>query len=569
MGRILQPRRDKKSGIYYFVRDVPKDIKELVGKTKFKRSLGTKDLSEAIPKFHEEYQQTEIQIKMARDYLANGYRLSPKDIQILAERFLASELNKYENERNFSKDELLRVVALASAVTQYRTPEAHEKRLDALGTYADELLRHNNLTISRESEDYYELLIAMAQRSIDLSIRVGERRAGDWSKQPDSIKDQKLSVKPITEPVKKDVLTITKLFEQYSEYQLRINDGNEITIKNRLADYSSAVKRFAELYPDIDVTTIGRQDTMAFKEVLLKLPSTSKHSITKLSLAKQVEIAKSQSMKLLSTATVRKQLNAISAVFQYAYDQLLIDLNPAHGLTKDLKKVQVKDVSVDKGYSKADLSKIFNSDLMIGKHLPQVADYGVAPIWLPILCYYTGARIEEMAQLGVNDLGFSDSSIYYLSINADGEDKTVKNVGSVRHIPLHQDLLELGFVEYVNSLPKGGRIFPKLKINNRGKYSRNISKWLENYFRGKLNTDPDVSPMHGFRHTFKTLARDAGIPKDISDELNGHSSGGVSQTYGKYSLELLQGELNKLPSIDNPDLLAGKVKVGELLLNEK
>lgn len=42
--------------------------------------------------------------------------------------------------------------------------------------------------------------------------------------------------------------------------------------------------------------------------------------------------------------------------------------------------------------------------------------YGMACYWVPLLCRYTGARLEEMSQLHKSDVSQSDSGIHYLNM---------------------------------------------------------------------------------------------------------------------------------------------------------
>lgn len=58
-----------------------------------------------------------------------------------------------------------------------------------------------------------------------------------------------------------------------------------------------------------------------------------------------------------------------------------------------------------------------------------------------------------------------------------------------------------------------------------------------------------MSPSHGFRHSFKTMCRQAGIPEEIHDAMTGHDDGAVSRHYGERHLLKIQYEqLGRLPS---------------------
>ncbi|MFK3906674.1 hypothetical protein ACI2KD_01230 [Pseudomonas monteilii] len=105
-----------------------------------------------------------------------------------------------------------------------------------------------------------------------------------------------------------------------------------------------------------------------------------------------------------------------------------------------------------------------------GTYTPPRAEYGQAMYWLPLLMAYSGARREEVAQLLVSDVGqCPDTGIWFTDFKP-GDGKSVKTSSSRRRIPLYDDLLELGFVAYVQALPGSGRVFPKLKESKMSGY---------------------------------------------------------------------------------------------------
>ena len=162
---------------------------------------------------------------------------------------------------------------------------------------------------------------------------------------------------------------------------------------------------------------------------------------------------------------------------------------------------------------------------------------------------YTGARREELAQLLVADVRQDDDSgIWYLSI-APGEGKTVKTLSSRRKVPLHADLLALGFIDYRNSLTASGRLFPKLEEHPDNGYGHAVGKAWAKYLKEVVKLDSQASPSHGFRHTFKTLCREVGIETAVSDWITGHAAPNVGATYGSNPLCRMASELEKFPSI--------------------
>jgi len=372
---------------------------------------------------------------------------------------------------------------------------------------------------------------------------------GDYdSSQLLPIAKQSLS-KSATEPTTvKSVHTIEAVFAEYEESLRLHNQGREKTIDKTLKDYGVVVKRFSEVFPNKPVTDVTRQDVDTFRTLLLKMPTRPKRNISCLSVHQQIQKADEQGLPRLSPSTVKKQLMALSAVFEFAKEQYIIEVNPVHGSTKRLSSSIERRKGSDKQYNSRDLEVIFSSPIYTSGFRGQQSKYGEAVYWLPLLAYYTGCRAEELAQLYVSDIRETDG-VHYLSIEAGAPDKSVKNAGSTRYVPLHKDLITLGFLSYLESLESSGRLFPKLKRIGDGRYAFRVGDWLADYFRGKLDVAHEVKALHAFRHTFKTQARLAGIPKDVADIINGHSSGDVSGSYGEYPLSMLKEALDKIPSV--------------------
>ena len=82
--------------------------------------------------------------------------------------------------------------------------------------------------------------------------------------------------------------------------------------------------------------------------------------------------------------------------------------------------------------------------------------------WIPLLGLYTGARLEEIAQLYVEDIKLIEG-VHSLDFIENKPDKSVKP-GAERVVPLHDFLVQdLKFIGYIKSLPQDGRVFPALK----------------------------------------------------------------------------------------------------------
>ena len=108
-------------------------------------------------------------------------------------------------------------------------------------------------------------------------------------------------------------------------------------------------------------------------------------------------------------------------------------------------------------------------------------------------------------------------------------------------------MLELGFMDYVEHMRKLGSfaLFPDIKPDNKGVAGGNFSKWWNGYLR-RVGIKRRGVDWVSFRHTLKTWMREAEVPQDVQDYLQGHTAERVAQGYGRFTPKTLLAELTKL-----------------------
>jgi integrase len=93
-------------------------------------------------------------------------------------------------------------------------------------------------------------------------------------------------------------------------------------------------------------------------------------------------------------------------------------------------------------------------------------------------------------------------------------------------------------------------VFPKLEPAAKGFYGANFGRRWAAYLRDTIRLDSPARPSHGFRHTFKTLCREAGIPEDVHDAITGHIGGsGVARGYGVMPLVSMAEQIKRFPAV--------------------
>ena len=165
--------------------------------------------------------------------------------------------------------------------------------------------------------------------------------------------------------------------------------------------------------------------------------------------------------------------------------------------------------------------------------------------WLPLLGHLTGARLEELAQLRPEDVRLEP--VPHLILTEEGEGQSVKTGGSRRAVPVHPELVRLGFLRFAADRRAAGAawLFPELTVSPDGRRSAAWSKWWGR-FTAKLGLADPRLVFHSWRHSFKSACRAAAIPEDVHDGLTGHAGGGVGRRYGARELLVLAREMARI-----------------------
>lgn len=228
----------------------------------------------------------------------------------------------------------------------------------------------------------------------------------------------------------------------------------------------------------------------------------------------------------LSATTVANRLGMLKSFFRVAVDYECLSGNPAERIALPRQPRTKARVA----FAADDLNRLFRSPIYTEAFRP-LGGGREAAFWLPLLALFTGARIEELAQIRVADIRHAPGLGHFLDIH-DGENGQLKNLASRRRIPLHRELLACGFLDYANSVRRPGFLFPDLKPNPRGKRGGYFSNFFSGHLRRQIGITDRRKVFHSFRHTFKDICRAVGIDEEVHDALTGHSRPGASRGYG-------------------------------------
>lgn len=296
-----------------------------------------------------------------------------------------------------------------------------------------------------------------------------------------------------------------------------------------IASFQMTIRRFVELFGDLDVSQITKRQVAEFKDVLLKIPAKLKPSERLLAVQEVLKLyEKRGDVPRLSAATINnKHLAALSVALRWASDNGYVD----QVVSREVRaKAGAKTAKASRlPYTVEDLKAIFSLPVFVNGER-SAAGAGEAAIWLPILALYSGARLNELGTLRLGDI-ISEDGIDALRI------RTGKTVNAVRKIPIHDEVKRLGFMRYVEGRRKSGAgpneaVFPFIRADTtKGKKPTSpFSNW---WGREARKAVPELNKsFHSFRHTAKRALRNAGVDKTLRDAVMGHEADDVAEAYG-------------------------------------
>lgn len=284
--------------------------------------------------------------------------------------------------------------------------------------------------------------------------------------------------------------------------------------------------------------------------------------------------------KQIHPKTAKKTVQHLAALHAFAFRKGLTTVGPdaPDRPLFDLAPAGVEEKQ--RAFTRSDLEAIFSGYLYTKDAIENSRSLFPYQFWLPLLGLYTGGRLNELCQLYTEDVSLRDADgapegIWTLDIADDPQDKplprSLKNNSSRRILPIHSDLIRMGFLDFVEQARAEGRE----KLFSDGLTYKVKSGWgamASTFFcrmpapstpaRGYLafvgvrkrdaSGETDGKNFHSFRHTFVDMTRNAGAETYlVAPDLTGHSrkrDEGSLTSYGNgFALAKKVAALESLP----------------------
>jgi len=239
----------------------------------------------------------------------------------------------------------------------------------------------------------------------------------------------------------------------------------------------------------------------------------------------------------LNLQTVKKKVALLRAVFAAAIEEKVVStrVNP-FGLVKVRisKKHRMLAKEARQPFEMEQLNAIFRTPVYLAGDRPGKGG-GDAAYWIPLIALTTGARLEEIGQLFVKDVCHRSGRLWIRFTELD-ETQFVKNESALREVPVHPELLKIGFKAFVNTMREQGheRLFPLLRLNKYQQYTAIFSTWFNEYLDEHVTSDSRYT-FHSFRHNMKDFGIESGVSAPLLDNFMGHSLEGMTDRYGRKS----------------------------------
>ena len=328
-----------------------------------------------------------------------------------------------------------------------------------------------------------------------------------------------------------------------------IDEKGSIRIRS-INEVKHSLNHLIEEWGDIPIGSVTREMTTKFKGHIRKLPRNRKknpkyrdkdfHELTKMDIKDPI-----------STTTVNKHLGWCSSFYDWSINHGYSDINPFKGMK--LKRTVTPRDERDR-FSESDLKKIFGKENYI--HFTKIEERRYELYWTPLIGVFSGLRLGEITSLYIDNVREIKGShrekrlCFDIVVEPERTDKHLKTQSSRRIVPVHDTLIELGLIEFIQLLkikdPKRERLFQELPYREGG-YNQNVSRFFNRRYLPSLGLKTNKKNFHSFRHTVSDHLKQKGIEPHFVNELLGHSSGNIDlERYGKgYNPDILYNKCVK------------------------
>lgn len=460
-----------RKNIFYYRKSIPKNLKKFFqNKVLYIRTLSTKSKTLALKyakilnqKFNAikevYFMDLNIQLitQLVQEFHNTLLEITERDLRNIPnpeDTFFALTLEdvikQYQNNFQAQKYEDEEIMTIVNKLN-FTPNEEQKKEIGKI--LLDSKINHlKNIYEKIEKEEYKKAKVQTIINTTNTNLS-----------QPQNEEKLKQEIKEET------IKTIENTKEKYFKYQDSIDKWSISTSQQN----ERALKWLERYFENKDISTITFDDLIEFRNILLYIPgNVQKYFDENASLDEIIEGTEEQDLDKLSNNTINKTIQKINQYLTY-----MCKLKYMQGIDLTIPKYP-DDSKKREAYTNEEIQKI-----------KEVVENIEEDKFITNIAIYQGMRLKEITQLTKNDI-VKNNDIYCIDINTNG-DKTTKTKKSVRLIPIHNKLIEIGFLDFVNSKKDGENLF---SIDNR--------KFTKYYGRTYKDLVNEEKTFYSLRHSF-------------------------------------------------------------------
>ncbi len=518
---------------YYFRRKVPLDLQPKIDKKVLKISLRTSDLHKAALFCNLYNYRTEYFFRTAR-----RPNMDKEQIKKLTEGMFKTpevpEPEKLPIDYRIGKHDSWEEYSYNFEKLRYEDAvKDFEKEMVFWLKQAEIKIQREDLDIAIGSEEHEFLAREMAKRhleSVKNDVETAKRHYEEsLSHSPSPAFEQaKHLIKPGTQPVPHTHPVNERYSLQLLIQRYLTDKKNGETWGDKMAESTEKVLDFVlEVFGDVDIRSLNHVKLLDFRDNILRKLPANMEKVKRYRGKNYQEVLQMDNVEPQSIKTVNTKLTKMHGFFKWCSTHDFTDKDIASGLRIATK---IKPYEERQVYTSEELEKIITE-------IPKVNAYKPWKLWVTLVAMCNGMRQSEIGQLVLDDIVVEGDIPCFSNIKTSEEDgKSIKTISGYRIIPIHPVLLELGFMDYVESI-RGRRsksLWPELKSGARDGMGQRIQRWFNNFNR-KYITDDKRKSFHSFRHCFVDNLINNGADSFVVECIDGHSSRRRSETLDRYA----------------------------------
>ncbi|SMC62943.1 Site-specific recombinase XerD [Fulvimarina manganoxydans] len=299
------------------------------------------------------------------------------------------------------------------------------------------------------------------------------------------------------------------------------------------------------------------------------MKATETKAFAGMGLAQIIRANKEVGKPVITPRTVNRYLASMGAFCQWLVVNGYLDANPTADMSLPKAKNSKKAI-----FTTEELQQLLASPLFTGCQSDDkwrfIAKPGNVRIedhryWLPLVMLYSAARPAEIAQLNIADVRKLHCHWIMHIMTEGNDDKSVKTKGSMRVVPVHPELIRLGFIEYRDRMAAAGnvRLFPAATRNSRGQMVADFSREFPRYLSRLGLMNRKGLSLYSFRHGATDAFRRAGYLDENFGFILGHAKASMTGRYGHLPEGMLDQRVALIESIAYPGLDLSHLHVGK------